>query len=198
MGTSIREVGGPGVLSTFRLRQAQCVSRVFPSIPFAGMHVGHSISRIARITTEQQKIGLTLFREALSSNKVLLSFLLSWQIMEIRHSDPVRWINETLRRHPQASHRVPGGSLIWARRRHARGGGSPVLQDMVDNWRQHHARNDKEHATCEQRIHPSKPLSGFGMQRIHGFHTAEKHGCVQESARPRKSLNPMIHGHPEQ
>jgi len=65
------------------------------------MHVGYTMSRIARITNEQQKIGLTLFREALSANKVLLSLLLNWQIMEIRHSDPVAWVNKVARRNPQ-------------------------------------------------------------------------------------------------
>jgi hypothetical protein len=65
------------------------------------MHVGYTMSRIARITNEQQKIGLTLFREALSANKVLLSLLLNWQIMEIRHSDPVGWVNKVVRRNPE-------------------------------------------------------------------------------------------------
>jgi methylamine utilization protein MauJ len=35
------------------------------------------------------------------ANKVLLSLLLNWQIMEIRHSDPVGWVNRVVRRNPQ-------------------------------------------------------------------------------------------------
>ena len=102
VGATIHETyGGPGVRPAVRLRQARCVSFVFPGIPFRGMHVGHTISRIARITDEQQKIGLTLFREALTSNRVMLSLLLNWQVMEIRHGDPVGWVNKTIRRNPQ-------------------------------------------------------------------------------------------------
>ncbi len=106
VGTAIREVGGPGVGQTFRLRQARCVSFVFPGITFRGMHIGHTLSRIARITNEQQKIGLTLFREALGSNKVLLALLLTWQIMEIRHHDPVSWVNNVVGQQPQVLQRA--------------------------------------------------------------------------------------------
>lgn len=103
VGTAIHGVtGGPGVPRAFRLRRAQCVSFVFPELTFRGMHVGYNISRIAHVTNEQQKIGLTLFREALGANKVLLSLLLNWQVMEIRHGDPVGWINRVVRRHPEA------------------------------------------------------------------------------------------------
>jgi len=102
VGTAIHDVvGGPGVRRTFRLRQARCVSFVFPRIPFRGMHIGYGISRIARITNEQQKIGLTLYREALGSNKVLMSLLLNWQIMEILGNSPVNWVNTVARREPQ-------------------------------------------------------------------------------------------------
>jgi hypothetical protein len=101
VGTAIRGVGGPGIREGFPLRRARCVMRVFPEIPFQGMVVGFDIARIARITSQEQRIGLTLFREAKGANKVLLSLLLYWQVMEIRHGHAEGWIDRTVRRHPR-------------------------------------------------------------------------------------------------
>lgn len=105
VGIPVRHIGGPGVRAIFRLRQARCNTFVFPEIAFRGMHVGYSMSRIAKITDDHQRIGLTLFREAHSANKVLLSLLLYWQILEIR-DDAVGWTNKVMRTQPRALHRV--------------------------------------------------------------------------------------------
>jgi hypothetical protein len=101
VGTAIRGVGGPGVREGFTLRRARCTTRVFPEIPFQGMMTGFNISRIAKVASQEQRIGLTLFREARGANKVLLSLLLYWQVMEIRHGHAEGWIDKTVRKHPQ-------------------------------------------------------------------------------------------------
>jgi hypothetical protein len=97
-GIGIHYIGGPGIREGFGLRQAGRGNvRVFPTVPFRGMVVGHDLSRIARITTDQQRTGLTLFREARSANKLLLSLLLNWQILEIK-TEPAGWVEKTVRR----------------------------------------------------------------------------------------------------
>ena len=101
-GTSaaLRPVGGAGVGDSFRLRQARCSIFTFPGIPYGGHISGHRISPIAAIETDDQRTALTLFREAGSSNKLLLSFLLNWQIMDVAANkpNPTGWINSVYHR----------------------------------------------------------------------------------------------------
>jgi hypothetical protein len=92
VGTAVRAIGGPGIRDDFKLRQARCVVRVFPEITYSGNIRGFDIQRIARITNQEHRIGLTLYREAKSANKVILSLLLFWQIMEIRHG-AIGWVD---------------------------------------------------------------------------------------------------------
>jgi hypothetical protein len=102
VGVTVSGLGGGSFPPTLTLRNARPRQFVFPRVPFSRvsrMVGGHSIERIARVTNEQQRIGLTLYREALSSNKELLSLLLNWQVLEIRHKDPVGWINKVVRKH---------------------------------------------------------------------------------------------------
>ncbi len=101
---ALRYIGGAGLQEGSSIRQARCRAYSFPEVPFQGLVSGYGISPIAEIISQDQRIGLTLFREAKSSNKVLLSFLLYWQIMEIRTGDPVGWINKVHRRHPRGLH----------------------------------------------------------------------------------------------
>ena len=95
---ALQNLGGHGVPHSFRLRQARCRSFTFPQVPFSGKVTGYNISPIAAIESEAQRLALALFREAFSCNKVLLSFLLYWQILETDGTDPVGWINKTLNR----------------------------------------------------------------------------------------------------
>ena len=107
---SLRSVGGPGVPAGFTLRQAKCRVRVFPEIPFAGKLIGHDISRIADIENEQQRVALTLFREASSCNKPFMAFLLFWQVMEVRKAgEVVGWINKMQARKPRELHLSQNG-----------------------------------------------------------------------------------------
>lgn len=92
---ALRHEGGMGVGACFRLRRAKCRVFRFPEVPFSGHATGYTISTIPATETDDQRIALTLFREGHSSNKLLLSFLFYWQIMEIRTNDPVGWINKT-------------------------------------------------------------------------------------------------------
>jgi len=103
-GVTIGGLGGGSFPPTFTLRRARPRQFVFPRVPFthiSRMVGGYSIERIGRITDEHQRIGLTLYREALSSNKELLALLLYWQILEVRNKEPVGWINKVVRKHPQ-------------------------------------------------------------------------------------------------
>jgi hypothetical protein len=90
---ALEYAGGFGVPAGFRLRQAQC--RVFriPQIPLGGRHVGGNLSIIPHVETDQQRVALTLFREADSSNKVWLSVLFFWQLLEVGGTSPVGWID---------------------------------------------------------------------------------------------------------
>jgi hypothetical protein len=99
---TLRHVGGPGIGSRVTLRQARCRSFVFPELPYHGRISGYGISQIAHIENEQQRIALTLYREALSSNKEVFAFLLFWQILEVRHHDAVGWVNSVRKRQPKA------------------------------------------------------------------------------------------------
>ena len=98
---TLRHIGGHGIRAGFRLRQAQCRSFDFPDLPFQGQITGYGISQIADIRNDSQRVALTLYREALSSNKELFSFLFYWQIIEIQNRDAVGWINKMQARRPQ-------------------------------------------------------------------------------------------------
>lgn len=85
--------GGFSVPEHYTLRQARCRVFSFPQIPFGGHVTGYGLSVIPNIENDEQRIALTLFREARSSNKVWLSFLLYWQVIHVGENDPVGWIN---------------------------------------------------------------------------------------------------------
>jgi hypothetical protein len=98
---TLRHIGGNGIGARFRLRQARCRSFVFPKLPFQGNVTGYGISQIAHIRTDPQRVALTLYREALSSNNDLLSFLCFWQVLEVQNGDAVGWVNRMQARRPQ-------------------------------------------------------------------------------------------------
>jgi hypothetical protein len=85
------------------LRRAKCHVFSFPQIPFEGLNKGYEIYRIPYIETEEQRLALTLFREARSANNDYLSFLFYWQVLEIGKKDPIGWVNKI---HRTASEKV--------------------------------------------------------------------------------------------
>ena len=91
---SVEYVGGVGVPYGYALKQGKCRVFVFPNTPFKGRHVGYGLSRIPEIENDEQRTALTLFREAMSSNKIWLSFLFYWQVLEVGGGNPVAWINK--------------------------------------------------------------------------------------------------------
>jgi hypothetical protein len=73
--------------------------------------LGFNIDPIPSIETPEQRLALAMFREALSSNNVLLSFLLCWQVLEIGQStNAVGWVNKTWSR-PPTGFRVPTSDI---------------------------------------------------------------------------------------
>jgi hypothetical protein len=81
--TAVWEVGGRGWHGSWRLRGAQSRMRTFPRIPFNGLVVGCSLNALPTIQNNEQKLALTLFREARASNNEYLSFLFFWQVLAI-------------------------------------------------------------------------------------------------------------------
>jgi hypothetical protein len=89
-------LGGIGVPKKVQLRKAKSTIHHFPRIPLSGYSRGYDICVIPKIETEEQKVALTVFREALSSNNEYLTFLFLWQVIETGGDNPVRWVDETL------------------------------------------------------------------------------------------------------
>jgi hypothetical protein len=146
---TLENAGGMGVPEGYTLRQARCRIFTFPQIPFGGHVRGFGLSVIPHIETDAQRVALTLFREARSSNKVWLSFLFYWQVMEVGGDDPVTWINrvyykqskvhvrqEDLRKLPLRGRRL--GEYLQEDCRHAiahirrKPGGTPLQFDVGD------------------------------------------------------------------
>lgn len=91
---SVRNAGGFGVRDSLRLRQARCRIFVPPRQAFMTNSSGYDITRLPEVETQEQRIALTLFREALSANKDFLSFLFYWQVLEVAGGKPSGWINK--------------------------------------------------------------------------------------------------------
>lgn len=96
----MQNLGGRGYSDKGSLRSAKCTIRSFPVIAFPGHMVGYDISVLPHIQTDQQRTALLLYRDALGSNNNHLSFLFYWQILETNGSDPVGWVNKTVRKLP--------------------------------------------------------------------------------------------------
>ena len=94
--------GGRGLKEGLTLRQAQNSIRSFPETPFIGFTVGYNLTTIPKIETNEQRVALTLYREAKSSNNVYLSFLFYWQVLEVGKGDAVGWVNKSyVKRRPE-------------------------------------------------------------------------------------------------
>lgn len=96
VGMAVRPLGTVTVGAQFGLKQAKPNISAFTRLPPLGKHGGYDIGRIARIENEEQKTALTLYREAGGSNKVTLSILFSWQVLETRGETAVQWVNEVV------------------------------------------------------------------------------------------------------
>lgn len=83
----------------YTLRNARPCCFTFPTVPFGGSAGGYGISRLPLIETDEQRKALALFREARAANNDLLSFLLFWQVLEVRNSSgAVDFVNNAFRR----------------------------------------------------------------------------------------------------
>jgi hypothetical protein len=94
--------GGSGRRDPDHLRKVQPTHFAIPRIAMrAGRVLGHELTQIPHIQTEEQRIALALFREARASNNDFLSFLFFWQVLEAGGGKPEDFVEETLqkRRH---------------------------------------------------------------------------------------------------
>lgn len=98
---TIWEAGGRSWYEGKRLSQAQPSIRVFPRIPFGGLTVGATVVDIPKIETEEQRIALTLFREARAANSDFLSFLFFWQVLETGGTNAEKFANKCHRELPR-------------------------------------------------------------------------------------------------
>jgi hypothetical protein len=89
----MRHLGGNSVAENRNLRKARCVCFV-PRTPFY-YSTGYDICEIPKIETNEQKIALLLFMEALSSNNMYFTYLRLYQIIETG-GNPKGWIDNTL------------------------------------------------------------------------------------------------------
>jgi len=99
--TAIAGGGGRGWQPDWKLSKAKPAIFMFPKIPFGGNIIGYDISVMPLVETDEQKIALTLYREASASNNNYLSFLFYWQILETGGSNAEGFVNKTFRRNPR-------------------------------------------------------------------------------------------------
>jgi len=101
---SLSSCGGIGRPKSFKLRQATCHIFTYPKTSFSRYSFGYQISPIPEVENEDQRLALALFREARSSNKLFLSFLFYWQVMEVGGGEPIGWINKVYYASPRKIH----------------------------------------------------------------------------------------------
>ena len=98
---AVQFLGCSGVSDDFHLRSAKCLWHVPPQLSRGYLVTRGDLPCLPVVTTENQRIALALFREALSSNKVMLSFLFYWQILEIADDKPSKWVDDLCGRLPK-------------------------------------------------------------------------------------------------
>lgn len=88
--------GGIDVPQNVPLRKTKStIHGIRPRISLSDYSIRYyDIGEIPEIETEEQKVALTLFREALSSNNMYLAFLFYWQILETGRNDAISWVNK--------------------------------------------------------------------------------------------------------
>ncbi|MCK4816851.1 hypothetical protein KA005_13865 [bacterium] len=97
---SLQYSGGIGAPEKVPLKKAKSkIHNYRPQISFSDYSKGYyDICEIPNIETENQKIALTLFREALHSNNEYLTFLFFWQVLETGGNEPIGWVNKVYRK----------------------------------------------------------------------------------------------------
>jgi len=95
------ECGGIGWPRGWRVSRAKPTIFDFPRIPYGGNVFGYDVAIIPKVETNEQRIALTLFREAGASNNDYLSFLFYWQILETGGTNAEGFVDKTYRKRPQ-------------------------------------------------------------------------------------------------
>jgi len=98
---AVWEVGGRSWHKERPLSRARSSMRSFTKIPFGGSMIGCNIDIIPKIETEEQRIALTLYREARASNNDYLSFLFFWQVLETGGTNAEGYVNKIQRKRPR-------------------------------------------------------------------------------------------------
>jgi hypothetical protein len=145
---SVEYCYGFGVPKGATLRESKPRGFSFPQVPFSGHAVGYDLWRIPHVENESQRVALTLFREASSSNKMFLSFLFYWQILEVGGGDAISWATKAQRG------RVPGLALPVDDLRRLPLAGRPLGNYLNDDCR---------HAIAHIRRRPGKKVLEFDV-----------------------------------
>src|SRR4030043_83541 len=103
---AVWESGGCGWRKELPLSRAMPSFRTFPRIPFGGSIIGCDIDIIPKIENEEQRVALTLYREARASNNDYLSFLFFWQVLETGGTNAEKYVNNIWKKQPDGLKRV--------------------------------------------------------------------------------------------
>lgn len=96
--------GGAGWRNHRPLRSAKPTIFGFPQVPNRGYTIGGTLISIPHVQTNEQRVALSLFREACASNIRYLSFLFFWQSMEVLGTKPHDFIERVMK---NDRHQVP-------------------------------------------------------------------------------------------
>lgn len=108
VGMAVRPIGVLTVGADIGLQEAEPNTFVFPELPSRGGATGYGIGRIGKISNDEQKGAMTLYREACGANKTTLSVLFYWQVLETRGETAVQWVNKLMGNLPTALEDLPG------------------------------------------------------------------------------------------
>jgi hypothetical protein len=101
---TVWDSGGAGWPDHRPLRSARPTIFGFPRVPNHGYTIGGGLISIPHVQTIEQRVALSLFREARASNSRYLSFLFLWQSMEVLGTKPHAFIKDVMENH---RHQVP-------------------------------------------------------------------------------------------
>lgn len=87
---AVHPIGGSSYPDGWSLQRAKPNIRAFAVIPAAGIGPRFDVVRLAQVTEDIQERALSMYREVGVSSSQLLSFLLMWQIIELRYK-PEGW-----------------------------------------------------------------------------------------------------------
>lgn len=107
---TVADSGGSGYPTSRRLRQAFPTVYGWPQFPSQEGHLGGELIAMARVRTSEERIALSLFREARASNNRYLAFMFFWQVLEVMGKKPARIANRLFRDH-EGEVRVRAGQI---------------------------------------------------------------------------------------